>query len=434
MPAQSELLKWGRLGILLFLPIVAVANSSFFDYSQRLLAPQALIQENPHNLNPRQDKKPEITPFLIRSLSDPNREVRYTAAQVIEERGWPLQEKDWVRYYIAVEYWNDLVGLGSSAVPSLIRSLSLFEPDWEIQTRLTWALGTIRDKRAVRPLARILRESEDWLIRYQAAWALGEIGSRRASKVLHEVLQDRDLGVREASADAFRKIWPEFQGLDTDFIQEILRANPSWIGAPPSQRRLQTEFASLFLPTPKRHPIQRDQTPPRFSKVSGIPPVQIIAQKKPEVSPEGPRPRFNNFNLRFSTSFVNETSLWNESQWRRLYGILVKMEKRLESDYDLSLLGKPLKMVKLQIKGRWTPIYSLTLGKGRVYYAHDLSSGTIILGALELKGHIKGKDDFYVNLPNEFVHILDPLSPRVDRVEKKLFRETTSPLAPECSL
>lgn len=423
MPAQSELLKWGRLGILLFLPIVAAVNSSF-DYSQRLLAPRVSIQENPNN----EDK----------SLNDPNREVRYTAAKAIEERGWPLQQKkDWADYYIAAGYWSDLVGLGSSAVPSLIRSLSLFEPDWEIQTWLTWALGKIRDKRAVRPLARTLSENGDWLVRYQAAWALGEIAEQRRRGVLvalHKGLEDPDMGVREVSADAISKFWPEFQDLDTGFIQKILRANPSWIGAPPSQRRLQTEFARLFLPDHNRHPIQRDQTPPRPSKVRGIPAVQTLAQERPEVSPEGSRPRFNNFNLRFSASFVNETSLWNEPQWRRLYKILVKMEKRLESDYHLSLLGKPLKMVKLQIEGRGIPIYSLTLGKGRVYYAHDLSSGTIILGALELKGHIKGKDDFYVNLPNEFAHILDPLSPRVDRVEKKLFRETTSPLASECSL
>jgi HEAT repeat protein len=84
-------------------------------------------------------------------------------------------------------------GLGVLHAPSaagiLIRVVLRQTEDRRVRAEAAEALGYIRDRRAVRPLLRVLQDP-DPQIRYEAIFSLGNLGDRRALPALDELLGD----------------------------------------------------------------------------------------------------------------------------------------------------------------------------------------------------------------------------------------------------
>ena len=78
---------------------------------------------------------------------------------------------------------------GEEAVESLIEALE--DKDEYTRACAASALGAIKDKRAVEPLIKHLREDPEGHMRWMAARTLGEIKDERAVKPLIEALNDR---------------------------------------------------------------------------------------------------------------------------------------------------------------------------------------------------------------------------------------------------
>lgn len=93
-------------------------------------------------------------------------------------------------------------GGGKAAVEKLIGSLA--GPDPQLRRQAAWALGEIRDGRAVDALAKALHD-QDGFVRTAAGEALSKIG-RPAADALIAVLDNRDVGVRIIAARALGRI------------------------------------------------------------------------------------------------------------------------------------------------------------------------------------------------------------------------------------
>lgn len=78
----------------------------------------------------------------------------------------------------------------------------------EIRACIAWALGSIKDRRAVGPLIRVLHTDWAWASKANAAIALGLIGDERAVEPLRIALKDDDEYVREAAKKALKKFLP----------------------------------------------------------------------------------------------------------------------------------------------------------------------------------------------------------------------------------
>ena len=97
--------------------------------------------------------------------------------------------------------------LGELKNPKAVKPLieALKDGNWRVRWRAAWALGEIKDPRAVPPLIDALRD-EDSRVRESAARALGEIGDRRAVEPLIWLLRDEDSNIREEAAKALGSI------------------------------------------------------------------------------------------------------------------------------------------------------------------------------------------------------------------------------------
>jgi len=109
-----------------------------------------------------------------------------------------------------------------------------------VRQSATWALGKIRDKRAVEPLTKALEDKneyvrnsavealvkfgdgaveplikalkdKDWNVRYKAAKALGKTGDKRAVEPLIKALEDEHYSVRNITAYALKKLGHEVE-------------------------------------------------------------------------------------------------------------------------------------------------------------------------------------------------------------------------------
>jgi HEAT repeat protein len=89
------------------------------------------------------------------------------------------------------------------AVAALIDALK--DPDADVRAQAAWALGAIRDGRAVDGLIAALKDSSEG-VRAQAAWALGALRDRRASDALAALLKDASPRVRKQAAWALGAI------------------------------------------------------------------------------------------------------------------------------------------------------------------------------------------------------------------------------------
>jgi len=82
---------------------------------------------------------------------------------------------------------------------------SLKDPDRSVRFTAAESLGRIGDARAVEQLAEALTD-RDWYVRLHAAAALGDIGDSRAVEPLTQALKDEEKAVREWSARALGNI------------------------------------------------------------------------------------------------------------------------------------------------------------------------------------------------------------------------------------
>ena len=96
-----------------------------------------------------------------------------------------------------------LGAFGGEAVESLIESLG--NQDWHIRMGSAIALRIIGDCRGVEPLIQALSD-ENRFVRREAAKSLGRIGDEKATEPLISVLEDTDIGVRIRAAAALGKI------------------------------------------------------------------------------------------------------------------------------------------------------------------------------------------------------------------------------------
>jgi HEAT repeat protein len=96
-----------------------------------------------------------------------------------------------------------LVAIGTPAYEPLAKALAA--PVWIARTNAAWALGALRDRRAVPLLSRALVDTEP-NVRKRTAWALGALNASEAVPALVEALKDSDAGVREQAAWALGAI------------------------------------------------------------------------------------------------------------------------------------------------------------------------------------------------------------------------------------
>ena len=75
------------------------------------------------------------------------------------------------------------------AVPPLIDALK--DREGQVREQVVWALGALRDPRATSPLIEALKDQEP-SVRRQTAWALGALRDTRATGPLVETLKDRE--------------------------------------------------------------------------------------------------------------------------------------------------------------------------------------------------------------------------------------------------
>ena len=120
-----------------------------------------------------------------------------------------------------------LINIGPPATASLIR---LLEHENEIiRQRASYALGEIKDPKAVDPLIQCLQDDQA-SVRRSTASALGEIGDPKAAEQLTQSLKDKDVDVRQFAAAALgeigdtRAVEPLIQTLKDD-LEWVVRSN-----------------------------------------------------------------------------------------------------------------------------------------------------------------------------------------------------------------
>lgn len=117
------------------------------------------------------------------------------------------------------------------AVEPIVKILRHPAPD--VRTAAVAALGKLRDARAVAPVVELLRDA-DLETREAAATALGSIGDESAIEPLVRALTDAHSSVRQAAANALRRIEPYWERSECAFraipsLQEALQSKEYWV-------------------------------------------------------------------------------------------------------------------------------------------------------------------------------------------------------------
>ena len=115
---------------------------------------------------------PSVVPFLIRALSDTDKEVREQAMLALS-------------------------AIGQAAIEPLKKAME--DPKWETRYRAVEALGKIADERVVSPLIKALNDERDH-VRYMAAKGLRETGNSQSIDPLIALLRDENEFVRMMAA------------------------------------------------------------------------------------------------------------------------------------------------------------------------------------------------------------------------------------------
>jgi HEAT repeat protein len=145
-----------------------------------------------------------IPPLVSSALTDPEIEMRGTAAKALHTLGWqPDSLSMKVDLAFALRDWDELVKLGAAAVNRLV--VELQGTEYELRVEAARALGRIGDARAVQPLSAALRDSHSNLAN-AAATALGQFKDPQAVESLAAALEHNDLGVRYAAAVSLGQI------------------------------------------------------------------------------------------------------------------------------------------------------------------------------------------------------------------------------------
>ncbi len=176
----------------------------------------------------------EATDALVHLLKHDDINIRKAVVKVLDILEWqPGQDEKSAAYWIAKQYWDKGAEIGEQAVQPLIDVLE----DTESWNRMEAArqLGKLGDKKAADSLIKLL-DDKYWNVREAAADALiklgrpavdplinrmltgskesfkiiadilGEIGDTRARQPLEYVLRDKRPFVREAAAQALKKM------------------------------------------------------------------------------------------------------------------------------------------------------------------------------------------------------------------------------------
>ncbi len=136
------------------------------------------------------------TKALVAALRSPHDDVRWLAADGLDQIGWqPDQSEGGALYCIARGKWDYCAAMGAVAVKPLTESIQHWDEDVrEGAARSLVKIGTA----AVEPLINLLAH-DDAYTRYAAAQALGEIGDLRAQQPLVALLQDEYADIRLAA-------------------------------------------------------------------------------------------------------------------------------------------------------------------------------------------------------------------------------------------
>ena len=92
----------------------------------------------------------------------------------------------------------------SSSVPILIDALS--DKNKDVRNNAAWALGQIKDERAVPELIRLLQNENDLDVKRSVVFALGEIKHELAIEPLINQLDSTDIDLKEKAFEALKKI------------------------------------------------------------------------------------------------------------------------------------------------------------------------------------------------------------------------------------
>ena len=111
---------------------------------------------------------------LLRGLEDPDKYVRYGSAISLSKNGYqPSDTTGWAWYYAAVQDWERLQALESSALAPLVNLLR--DTDRDVRVHAVQVLGGIGDREAAPVLIRSLGDA-DRQVRWEAALASWKCG------------------------------------------------------------------------------------------------------------------------------------------------------------------------------------------------------------------------------------------------------------------
>jgi HEAT repeat protein len=116
----------------------------------------------------------EAVDSLIRGLEDPDKYVRYGSAISLFKNGYqPSGDVEWAWYYAAMQDWDRLRTMASSAVTPLLNLLR--DTDSDVRVHAVRVLGDIGDREAGPALIRSLGDA-DRHVRWEAALASQKCG------------------------------------------------------------------------------------------------------------------------------------------------------------------------------------------------------------------------------------------------------------------
>ncbi|EQA34984.1 HEAT repeat protein [Leptospira inadai serovar Lyme str. 10] len=228
-------LALGRIGSKRAVPLLVSALKGSFDKG-RENSTQALIEIH----------DPSAVPLVLPLISDPNREIRYRAADVLI--GIPIPMTGQRLSEVLRKSTPEAKGPASHVLGRLkyLPSRELIEqvlndvsvPDREI---IAQSLGYMGDKRSIPVLSKVLKESSGEA-RYGAAWALGGIGNSDALPLLEEATDSKDLKLARIASESLGMIAsPRSLALLDRKTEQFPDLAPSTLGAIASIRGEEAE-------------------------------------------------------------------------------------------------------------------------------------------------------------------------------------------------
>lgn len=111
---------------------------------------------------------------LIELLHEPDKYIRYGASLALQQMNWATDNPEELAYlYLGQQDWEKLQALQGSSVLAL--STALEDKDSEVREKAVELLGLIRNKHALDPVYRSLRDGEEH-VRWKAVLAAPNVG------------------------------------------------------------------------------------------------------------------------------------------------------------------------------------------------------------------------------------------------------------------